>query len=140
MLAQHGFSVSGLVYIDVSSPYNPDDTAYSNYIDGRSGVLICSENYKQKDRNPDGEKLYPSDILWQSWKSEAVRQRSRSSHLQVVVRLVVMNEETQRVIWQAAKLSTSTRTGPESRSFLIVLSSRRTHPTRIPKPPLSSSQ
>jgi hypothetical protein len=50
-LAGCGLSTSELVYVDVRSPGKcvHDDAAYTNYIDGKSGVIICSENYKDRD-------------------------------------------------------------------------------------------
>jgi hypothetical protein len=155
-------------------------------------IIVCSENYKHRDENAPGERLWPSEILWQSWIMAVNAQRSRPSNLQAIVRFRVVNESTMSVIWHAARLSTCIREGlhdyreytkwdqgyhailgsvngastmrmlldhkaqigyrtvervvvlgdnqltleePEHRSFLLLLSSRRTPPTRIPRPP-----
>ncbi|KAK2798739.1 hypothetical protein FQN50_008720 [Emmonsiellopsis sp. PD_5] len=109
-LASCGRSISDLVFVEAHSPV-PRDAAYNNYIDGKNGVIICNENYKSRDQNPAGKKLWPSEVLWQSWKMVAKRQQANPSNLRVIVRYVIVEECTQRVIWQAHRASGS---GPES--------------------------
>jgi hypothetical protein len=112
-LAGCGVSTSELVYVDVRSPGKSayDDAAYTNHLDGKSGVIVCSENYKDRDDNAPGQKLWPSEILWQSWMMAVEAQRSRPSDLQVIVRFRVVNESTMSMIWHAARLSTCIREG-----------------------------
>ncbi|KAK2803298.1 hypothetical protein FQN51_003716 [Onygenales sp. PD_10] len=100
-LASCGRSINHLVFVEVESPVS-ELVAYSNYVDGKNGVILCNENNKYSDWNPTDKKLWPSEALWQSWKS---------SNLRVIVRYVIVNECTQRVIWQAHRASGS---GPES--------------------------
>lgn len=113
-LAGCGISTSELVYVEVKSPGRSDrgDAAYTNQFDGRSGLIVCSENFKDRDENTPGQKLWPSEILWQSWMMVVRAQRSRPSNLQAIVRFCVVNESTKSVIWHAARHSTCTREGP----------------------------
>jgi hypothetical protein len=111
-LAACGLSTSNMVYIDVTSSAE-GEVAYSNHIDGKSGILVCSENIKERDENPQDKKLWPSEILWQSWIMVAKGKGSRASDLKAIVRFFVVNEATQNVIWQAARFSTFTREGQD---------------------------
>lgn len=70
------------------------------------------ENFKHRDENAPGQKLWPSEILWQSWMMVVRAQRSRPSNLQAIVRFFVVNESTNSVIWYATRHSTCTREGP----------------------------
>lgn len=114
LIACGGLSTSNLVYVDVRSPHKSvhDDAAYCNHMDSTSGVMICNENFKNRDENATEKQLWPSEILWQSWTTVARTQGSRPGDLKVIVRSWIINKPTQRVIWQAAKLSTCTMEGP----------------------------
>ncbi|PSS25248.1 hypothetical protein M430DRAFT_15974 [Amorphotheca resinae ATCC 22711] len=192
-LAGCGLSTSEMMYIDVRNigKGEYDDAAYANHFDGRSGVVVCSENYKDRDENGLGQRLWPSEILWQSWLVAVKNRESKPSDLHAVVRFRVVNNATKRLIWESARRSTCTIEGenglreytnwdqgyhailgspnggstmrmlldhkreigyrtvervvvldegnlaldkPQTRSFLILLSPRRTPPTRIPRP------
>lgn len=56
-------------------------------------------------------KLFPSEVLWQSWVFEAKGRGSRSSGLKAIVRFCIINEGTQSVIWESIHRSNCTRTG-----------------------------
>lgn len=114
-LAGCGLSTSKLTYVEVKSSgrSNFEDAAYTNYLDAKSGVIVCSENYKHRDKNAPGQQLWPSEILWQSWMMAVKEQRSRLSDLKAVVRFLVVNKSTKSVIWHAHRLSTCTRDGPD---------------------------
>ena len=102
--------ISKLVYLDVKSPSaRRTDATYSNFMNDRDGVMICSENIKSQDENAPNGMLWPSEILWQSWSMVANAQGSQPSNLKAIVRYTIVNESTQRVIWQVAKLSTCTK-------------------------------
>ena len=90
-----------------------EDAAYCNHIDSKSGVMICNENFKNRDKNASEKRLWPSEILWQSWTTVARTQGFRPGDLKVIVRSWIVNEPTQRMIWQAAKLSTCSMRGPK---------------------------
>jgi len=110
-LAGCGIGTSNLRYVEVRSAGTSrfDDAAYLNYADGRSGVIVCSENYKHRDENPPNERLWASEVLWQSWVKVVNVQRTRPSDLQAIVRFRVVNRSTMQVIWRAAINSTCTR-------------------------------
>lgn len=80
-------------------------------MDGKEGIMVCSENFKNRDENTPENQLWPSEILWQSWTMMADAQGSQPSALKAIVRSTVVNESTQRVIWEAAKVSSCTREG-----------------------------
>lgn len=105
-------SISNLNYVEVRSfKLKIDDVVYCNHLNGGNDVLVCSENIKSRDENALDEKLWPSEILWQSWIMVANARGSQPSDLHVIVRFMIVNESTKRVIWKAAQLSTSTRQG-----------------------------
>ncbi len=43
------------------------DQIYLNWFDPRNGVVIANMNDKRNDMSPDDERLFPSEIIWQSW-------------------------------------------------------------------------
>lgn len=43
--------------------------AWTNWADANNGVLIASENYKERDKNVGEERLEASEALWQSYLS-----------------------------------------------------------------------
>lgn len=114
LIACGGFSTSNLVYVEVRSPHKSvyEDAADCNHMDSTSGVMICNENFRNRDENAPKRQLWPSEILWQSWTTVAKTQGFRPGDLKVIVRSWIVNKPTQRVIWQAAKLSTCTIQGP----------------------------
>lgn len=104
-------SIGRLRYVEVSSQHRAKnvDVAYTNYIDGDNGIIVCSENYKDRDSNPDGHRLWPSEILWQIWAMESQTQRFSQSALNAILRLCVVNHATKKIIWQAMQSSTASR-------------------------------
>jgi hypothetical protein len=108
-------STSDWVYVEVKSfiAKKRESAPYCNHVDGGNGVLVCSENIKSRDENAPDDKLWPSEILWQSWVMAAKAQGSQPSDLHAIVRSMIVNESTKRVIWRAANRSTFTRQGPD---------------------------
>ncbi|KAL8967825.1 MAG: hypothetical protein Q9197_005212 [Variospora fuerteventurae] len=104
-----GISASNLFFIDVS--YRDGSTPYINWADTVNGVIICNENFADKDPNPPEKRLWPSEILWQIWERTAVRQQSTTSTLRAIARSTIINESTQNIIWQSTQSSTSSREG-----------------------------
>ena len=85
------------------------DPIYLNWFDARNGVVIANMNDKPKDKAPDDERLFPSEIIWQSWCRVAHRQSIPVSNLRVIVRLVVVNDASRRVIKETLLHSSCTR-------------------------------
>ena len=114
MLAGAGISVSELQYMTIK-PRSSIDTepAYLNWFDGRNGVIVAVDNDKSRDHNPNNQRLWPSEIIWQNWAAVAQLHNSRVSHLRAVAKHFVDNQSTQRVIWEASQHSSCTREGPE---------------------------
>ena len=72
-------------------------------------MVIANMNDKREDKCPDDERLYPSEIIWQSWCRVAGRKSIPVSNLRVIVRLVVVNEASKRVIEETLRHSECTR-------------------------------
>jgi hypothetical protein len=111
-LAGCGLGTSEMVFVDVSSRGNENKVAYANNFDARSGVIVCNENFRNRDKNPPEEQLWPSEILWQSYMVAVQKKGLTASALRAIVRLVVINENSQNIIWEASRRSQSTREGP----------------------------
>lgn len=90
--------------------------AYNNWMDSKEGVMVCNENFNEYDENAPADKIYHSDVLWQSWAMVANAAGSDSSALQAIVRYTVVNEPTKEVIWEAARVSSCTKKGPNYHS------------------------
>jgi len=190
--------ISNSTYVEVRSAgtsEDDDDAAYCNWFDPGHGLIICNENYKSRDNHPADKMVWPSEVLWQSWKSTALAAGNPASNLRAIVRLTIVNEASKIAIWQASMHSSSSWTGEnneveytrldngfyailgtpngastmrmlrdhrtelghrvvekivvfgekdltmnkaETRSMAILLSDRRTPPSRIPGPPNST--
>ena len=48
------------------------DAAYCNWFDLSDRLMICNENYKSRDKKFGDKMVWPSEVLWQSWKSMAL--------------------------------------------------------------------
>jgi len=57
------------------------DPIYLNWFDPRNGVVIANMNDKRNDMSPDDERLFPSEIIWQSWCRVPHRQSIPVSNL-----------------------------------------------------------
>ena len=66
-LAPCGLLIKNMTYIDVRSVVakSYSDAAYSNWFDAYKGIIVCNENFKERDKNPPDSKLFPSELLWQ---------------------------------------------------------------------------
>jgi len=51
-----------LLWVDVSSRGKKLDVAYKHRCNARYGTILCIENMKDRDINPDGRRLWPSEI------------------------------------------------------------------------------
>ena len=100
MLAVYSVSTNELVFTEVRSLSisGREDAAYTNWLDGKSSIIVCSENFKDRDENPPSQQLWPSEILWQSWTIAVEAKHLEPSNLQVIVRSFVVNNPTKRVI------------------------------------------
>jgi hypothetical protein len=85
------------------------ENAYVNWFDPDHGLIICSENYKSRDRHTGAKMIWPSNVLWQTWKSTALEAGKRASDLRAIVRQTIINEESKIAIWQASKHSSFSR-------------------------------
>ncbi len=86
-----------------------EDAISLNWFDARNGVVIANMNDKRKDETPDDGRLFPSEIIWQSWCRMAHRQSIPVSNLRVIVRLFVINKSSKRVIEETLLHSSCTR-------------------------------
>ncbi|KAI9849461.1 MAG: hypothetical protein M1837_004081 [Sclerophora amabilis] len=159
-LSEWNVDPKGFIYVDVRSQRmkRAEDAIYSNQVNGRDGAILNNENFKDRDMNPEGQRLWPTEIIWQSfllaaekdekmkrtedavysnqfngkdgailnsdknpegqrlrpsevtWQSfllAAERDQVQASSLRVIVRNFVINRMTRLAIWQSARESTS---------------------------------
>ena len=84
-----------------------DDAIYSNRFNAKHGAIVNMENYKNNDTNPPAQRLWPSEVVWQSFLHVAAYDKIRPPALRVIVRDTVVNDLTKSAIWQAQRFSTS---------------------------------
>ncbi|KAF1920730.1 hypothetical protein BDU57DRAFT_421820, partial [Ampelomyces quisqualis] len=103
MLLSCGILISSSTYVDVRSANTPrnEDSAYSNWFDPVHALMVCNENYKSRDTNSGDKMVWPSEVLWQCWKSTALEAGKLASDLCAIVRLTIINDASQIAIWQA---------------------------------------
>ncbi|CAE7026322.1 hypothetical protein P3342_005752 [Pyrenophora teres f. teres] len=111
MLLSCGILISNAKYVEVRSAGMPKrgDAAYNNWFDPHHGLIVCNENYKSRDKHSGDQMIWPSEVLWQSWKGTALEAGKQASDLCAIVRLTIVNEASQIAIWQASKHSSSSR-------------------------------
>lgn len=111
MLLSCGILINNSTYVDVRSADTPenDDSAYGNWFNPVHGLMVCNENYKFRDTHSRDKMVWPSEVLWQCWKSTALGAGKLASDLRAIVRLTIINEASQIAIWQASKHSSSSR-------------------------------
>ena len=95
-------------YVDVENR-GADDTAYSNRFHPEQGVMVCMENIKSPDKNQPERRLWPSEIIWQSFLHAAAHEGEGAlpSGLRLIFRHCVINEQILMTILQASKASNS---------------------------------
>lgn len=109
-LTQFGFGFEDVEYVSAAPRVLEDEDAlYLNWFDARNGVIVANMNDKRRDETPDDGRLFPSEIIWQSWCRVAHRQSIPVSNLRVIVRLFVINEASKRVIEETLVHSSCTR-------------------------------
>jgi hypothetical protein len=79
--------------------------AYSNRF-GKGGMVIY-ENYKAQDTNPEGQRLWPSEVLWLSYTRVAEKEDFQPSKLRLIGVSHIVNNRDLTAIWHAARSSTS---------------------------------
>ncbi|OWY41765.1 hypothetical protein AA0118_g3464 [Alternaria tenuissima] len=111
MLLSCGILINNPKFVEVRSEgvSEDDDAACVNWFDPDHGLIICSENYKSRDRHTGAKMVWPSDVLWQTWKSTALEAGKWASDLRAIVLPAIINEELKIAIWQASKNSSSSR-------------------------------
>jgi hypothetical protein len=106
-----GLLINRLSFVDVRSAgtIEHDDVAYSNWTDARHGIIVCNENYKVRDSHPDERRMWPSDVLFESWSRMNAQDGFSASDLRAVVRLRMVNDTTKNVAWVASVKSSASR-------------------------------
>ena len=97
-----GIDLDYLAFVDVRSKGSGEysNPIYSNWFNGKDGIIVCHENYRDRDSDPPS--LWPSEAIWQSFLMVADKEQTSPSDLRLVMRHSVKNERTRMVIWQAA--------------------------------------
>ena len=60
------------------------DAIYSNWFDGKDGVIVCHENDRRRDSDPP--RMWPSEVIWQSFVMVADKEQRNPSDLRYVIR------------------------------------------------------
>jgi hypothetical protein len=79
------------------------------WFDPVHGLVVCNENYKSREAHSGDKMVWPSEVLWQCWKSTALGAGELASDLRATVRLTIIDEASQIAIRQASKHSSSSR-------------------------------
>ncbi|KAI0013540.1 hypothetical protein F4779DRAFT_341812 [Xylariaceae sp. FL0662B] len=87
---------NNLRYCEIYSPQEWDYLVLSRN-DAHSGLLFICELRRESDTNPRDQRLPMSELLWQSYIQDAVRQDLSPSKLRVVWFDTVVNTETKIV-------------------------------------------
>ena len=85
------------IYVDVESK-GADDVAYRNRFNAKDGAILNIENIKERDKNPEGRRLWPSEAIWQSFLLAAKKEEVDPSNLRLIARHCIVNRSTQMVI------------------------------------------
>lgn len=79
-LAQFGIGFDHVGYVAaVPRVMEEEDRIYLNWFDPRNGVVIANTNDKRADLSPNDERLFPSEIIWQSWWPQRKRVDTKDS-------------------------------------------------------------
>ena len=109
-LAKFGIGFGYVEFVSaVPSALREEDAIYTNWFDPRNGVVIANLNDKTKDFSAEEDKIFPSEILWQSWCRVASRNSVPFSNLRTIVRYFIANEASQRIIKDVLDHSFSSR-------------------------------
>jgi hypothetical protein len=92
-------------YVEVQS-IKAVSSAYLSRLYVEDGIILVIETYKENDKAPEGKKVWPSEVIWQSWRLAAVAEGGSPSDLRRIVVDTIKNDFTQAVISQAENLST----------------------------------
>lgn len=103
-------NTEGFLYVDVQNKGDQDWTIafYSNHSHGSDGVIVATENFKERDKNVSGKASFPSEVLWQSYLIATEDTRASPANLKLIIRHFIVNEATLPIIRQAEEKSTST--------------------------------
>lgn len=86
-----------------------EEPIYTNWFDPNNGVVVANLNDKSKDMSAEEDKIFPSEILWQSWCRVANRNSVPVSNLRAIVRYFIINDASKRVIKDVMDHSFSSR-------------------------------
>ena len=103
-----------LLWVEIRSIGKEDgDAAYIHYSSGRQGILLCYENHKDRDDHAEGMRLHPSEVGWQSFLMATNEDRVSSTKLRAIIQHCIVNTPTKKVIYEVARSSACTRSGPD---------------------------
>lgn len=108
-LANWNVDTTSVSFVDIySSRTRRDNAAYMYHISARTGLLLVSEAFRQRDTHPAARQLRPSETAWQSFLRIASLDGVGPSKLRCIVLSFVLNENTKAVIFEGGRRSTST--------------------------------
>ena len=90
-------------WVDVTSPGKGQHTIYSNKGDAWHGAIVHTENKKDRDSNAEEDRIFCSEVVWQTYLVSCSKFKIMPGLLRVLVQHFIINEETKMVIWHAAR-------------------------------------
>lgn len=91
------------------------DAIYSNRCNGQCGVIIRYENHKERDTNSKAERLFCSEVVWQSFLLACKADGAKPSGLRLLIQHFVINKETKIAISEVIRSSNVTSVGEDDR-------------------------
>ena len=87
-----GIDLDCFMFVDVRNKGSgkDSDAIYSNWFNGKDGVIVFHENYRGRDSDPPS--LWPSEAIWQSFVMVADKEQTSPSDLRYGMRHSVKNE------------------------------------------------
>ena len=108
-LANWNVDTTSVSFVDIyNSRKRRYDAAYTYHISARTGLLLVSEAFRERDTHPAARQFRPSETAWQSFLRIVSLDGVRPSKLRCIVLGFVVNENTKAIIFKAGRRSTST--------------------------------
>jgi hypothetical protein len=96
---------SSFTYVDVKNTPGQMDIPYSNWYNPKA--IMARENFRARDTYSNSQRLYASEVLWQSFLSA----HGDPHKLSTIIRHSVINASSRTAIWHAARKSSCTDDG-----------------------------
>lgn len=107
-LANWNVAPRSVSFVDIYSSRKRQDAAYMYHISARTGLLLVSEAFRERDTRLATRQLRLSETAWQSFLRIASLDGVRPFKLRCIILSFVLNENTKAAIFESGRRSTST--------------------------------